>query len=271
MAGKVVEVGDRIVDGDEPLKVSGGFETLHDPLSPPRWQMRILGPVVEAFVLAMLEGHSHPRAGGGIGTELVGDHHPWRAGLLSDQLAQEFFGGAAVPTGLNQSVKNEAIGVDRAPEPMLLAVDRDHDLIEMPFVAELRSPTPDLVGVDPAEFLRPRPHCLVADDDPARRQQIFDHPQAEGKSEIQPNGVLDDLRREPVAAINGVCRLDHQRPIANIRRNFVNLTVPRADRRSSAPLWRCRQSTTGSAPCTTGSTAISAATFRSRSWPSRSA
>jgi hypothetical protein len=55
-----VEVGDPIVDKDEALQVSGGCEPLHDPLhdplAPPRGQVRILCPVVEALVLAMLEG-----------------------------------------------------------------------------------------------------------------------------------------------------------------------------------------------------------------------
>jgi len=33
----------------------GRFETLHDPLASPRRLMRILGPIVESFVLAMFD------------------------------------------------------------------------------------------------------------------------------------------------------------------------------------------------------------------------
>jgi hypothetical protein len=41
-----VEVGDPIVDKDEALQVSGGFEPmLHDLIAPPRRQMRILRPI----------------------------------------------------------------------------------------------------------------------------------------------------------------------------------------------------------------------------------
>jgi hypothetical protein len=58
--GTVVEVGDPIVDKDEALQVLGGCEPLDDPLAPPRRQVRILCPVVEVFVLAMLDIHAHP-------------------------------------------------------------------------------------------------------------------------------------------------------------------------------------------------------------------
>jgi hypothetical protein len=89
VAGKVVEVGDPIVDGDEPLEVSGGSEPRHDPLLPPRRKVRILCPVVKGLVLAMLEIHAHPGSGSAAGTELVGDHHARCVGLLADELAQE--------------------------------------------------------------------------------------------------------------------------------------------------------------------------------------
>jgi hypothetical protein len=55
---------------------------------------------------------------------------------------------------LNQSVENEAVSIDGAPEPMLLSVDRDHDLVEMPLVAELRRAPTDLAGVDPVSLFR---------------------------------------------------------------------------------------------------------------------
>jgi len=51
-----VEVGDRVVNGDKSLQMTGRFEPLHDLLASPRRQMGVLRPVVQAFVLAMLEG-----------------------------------------------------------------------------------------------------------------------------------------------------------------------------------------------------------------------
>jgi len=40
--GATIKVTQRqIVDGDEALEVSGGFERLHDPLSPPRRQVHV--------------------------------------------------------------------------------------------------------------------------------------------------------------------------------------------------------------------------------------
>src|SRR5271165_5851430 len=206
--------------------MSGGFEPFHDFFAPPGRQMRILRPIVQPLVLAMLEIHAHSRSGGSIGTELVGNHHPWRARLPADEFAQELFRRAAIPAALNQSVENKAICVDGAPKPMLLAVDGDHDFVEMPFVAEPWGATADLVGVDPPEFLRPAPHGFVADDDPARRQQVLDHSQAERKPEIQPNRLLDDLGRKPMAAINGFQRRVHRPQIATNRRKVANLTMP---------------------------------------------
>jgi hypothetical protein len=35
----------------------------------------------------------------------------------------------------------------------------------------------------------------MADDDPARRQQVLDHPEAEWKTDREPHGLLDDVGR----------------------------------------------------------------------------
>ena len=87
-AGKSVEVGDPIVDGDEALEVSGGFEPFHDPLAPQRRKVRILCPVVEALVLAMLDIQAHPGPGSALRTGLVGDHHARLAEWLAQELRQ---------------------------------------------------------------------------------------------------------------------------------------------------------------------------------------
>ncbi len=146
---------------------------------------------------------------------------PWRH-------AKQHTGFRCAPalTALNRSVQNKAVSIDGANMARPLAVDRDHDLVEMPRVAELRGSPTDLAAIDPSERLRPAPDGLMADDASARRQQVLDHPQAERKTEIEPDSLLDDVGREPVAAINGFRCRHHCAQRADVRRHFVNLTVP---------------------------------------------
>jgi hypothetical protein len=49
--------------------------------------------------------------------------------------------------------------------------------------------------------LSPTTHGLVGDHDPALEEHFLYKAQAEGKSEVEPDGVGDDLRREAVALI----------------------------------------------------------------------
>lgn len=51
-------------------------------------------------------------------------------------------------------------------------------------------------------------------------------PQAERTTEIKLDSVPDDFDREPIAAIIGFRCRDHHARILDVRRHFVNLTVP---------------------------------------------
>ena len=143
-------------------------------------------------------------------------------------------------SALKEGVQNEAVSIDGANMALHLAVDRDHDRAAMPLVAELRGSPTDLVGAGPAECLRRASHGLMADDDSARRQQVLDHPQAERKAEIEPDGLLNDFGREPVASINGFRCRHHRAQIADVRRHFVILTVPAKGQVLSASLEKGR-------------------------------
>src|SRR4029077_3728113 len=61
-------------DGDEPLQASRRSKALHRPFASSQRQVRVLGPVVEALVRAMLDPGHDLAPGGGIGAELVGNH-----------------------------------------------------------------------------------------------------------------------------------------------------------------------------------------------------
>ena len=123
--------------------------------------MRILSSIIQALVLAMFDTKAHLRPRSAIGTELVGDHDArWRDGRFQE-FPHKPLRGAAVSSTLDHDVENEAVLVDGAPKPVLLAADRDDDLIHVPFVAASWRALSDLIGESLAELLRPLAHGLV--------------------------------------------------------------------------------------------------------------
>src|SRR3954449_3791363 len=79
------EVVDLIVGGEETLCLARRLEALHLALSSARRLVRILGSVVQALMLAMLDtGHNLP-LGRSVTRELVGDHDAGRPALPLQQ------------------------------------------------------------------------------------------------------------------------------------------------------------------------------------------
>src|SRR5215211_1171473 len=99
----------------------------------------------------------------------------------------------------------------------------------MPFVSHTGQPAPDLVGEGLAELAPPLAHGLMAHDDAASRQHLFDHAQAQGKAEVQPHGVADDLAWKAVAGVGRLgysCHAGHLPVPAFPAKPRPKLTVP---------------------------------------------
>jgi hypothetical protein len=119
-----------------------------------------------------------------------------------------------------------AVLVNGPPQPMLLAADADDDLIEMSFVSWCGQTPADLVGKALAEFQRPLPHCLMADQDTAGGQHLLDHAQAQGEPEVQPTRVADNFSWEAMTGITRVTGVLHPSPMPASGHLSVKLTVP---------------------------------------------
>ena len=145
--------------------------------------------------------------------------------MFAHKLTQQSFRGVLVASALDQCVKNKPILIDRAPKPMFRTIDCDDDFIEMPFVAELRRAAADFIGEVPTKFLRPTPHGFMADDNPPHGQHVFNHPQAERETKIEPNRVGDHLGGETMTTVQGVMSF-HPRSIPAPLPHSVNVTVP---------------------------------------------
>ncbi len=147
---------------------------------------------------------------GGIGAELVGDHPPRRSALLLQQAPQQALGGLGITPALNDLVKDISVLVDDPPQPVLLAHDGDHDLVEVPNVMAARRFALEAAGVRWPELQRLAADRLVRDDNPALEQHLLDQPKAQWEPEVQSNRMGDDLRWEAMALVaNG---FDHANP-----------------------------------------------------------
>jgi len=94
-------------------------------------------------------------------------------------------------------------------------IDTNEDLIEGPFVARARTTMAQGIGVLLAERAAPLPDGLVGDDDAALGEQLLHVPVAEREAEGQPDGVANDLRREPMPRVaGGGCLFIHAPSIA---------------------------------------------------------
>jgi hypothetical protein len=84
----------------------------------------------------------------------------------------------SVTPALRQHVEHGTLLIDGSPKPMLPAVDRDDDLVQVPLVAARHRSSSDPSSDAEAELHRPATHGLVRHLDATRRQHLLDHAKA---------------------------------------------------------------------------------------------
>lgn len=130
------QVGNRIMDGNEPLKLACRLEAFHDPFASSGRLVRIFRSIIQACVRPVFDAGHEVAHGGIIGSELVGDHDPWCPPLSFQQLAHQTLCRLGISAALYQHFEDEAVLIDGTPEPLLLATDSHDTFVEMPFIAQ---------------------------------------------------------------------------------------------------------------------------------------
>jgi hypothetical protein len=151
--------------------------------------------------LLVATGQSQTSERGGVGAQFLGDQQFRPEALLLEQLAHQPQRRAAVAAALNQHVENLALVVDGTPQIHPLAGDAHYHLIEVPAIARPRTALTEPSRDRGTEFQHPAPHRFIGDVEPSFGQQLFDIAVAQGKAEIEPDRVLDDLGRGAMAAV----------------------------------------------------------------------
>jgi hypothetical protein len=146
--------------GQEPVRVPDRREAFHRPLALPGRPVRVLG-AVQVLRPAMLHRRHALAVRHLVAGELVGADPPGHLPQARAQSAEELLCGHRVSARLDHNVEHVGVLVDRAPQLPLGAVDLDEHLIEVPFVAQPRTTTAQLVCVLLPEPVAPGPGRLI--------------------------------------------------------------------------------------------------------------
>src|SRR5215470_5454385 len=149
----------------------------------------------------MATGQSQTPERAGVGAQLVGDENFRHEALLLEQLAHQPQRRPRVASTLDQHVENLALVIDGTPQIHPLAGDEYHHLVQMPAIARPRATLAQPSGDRRTELQRPAPDRFVGDVEPSFGQPFLDIAVAQGEAEVEPDRVLDDLRRETMAAV----------------------------------------------------------------------
>jgi hypothetical protein len=200
------QVVNQAVDREKSLPLCCRFEATHFSFPFPGVLVRDFSSIVFVLRGSMCDGWKDLSVRSRIGTELVGDQLQRWPALVFQGPAKEAFGGSLVSMARDQDVEDVAILIDRSPKIMALAADRDEQLVHMPDVAEPTLLPPQGTSICWSKLPAPGPNRFVRHRDATFGKEIFNIAKAEREAMIQPNGVADDLRRKPVAAIQGFHR-----------------------------------------------------------------
>jgi hypothetical protein len=192
---------DYAVNGQEPLRLLEGLEPAHPPLTFSCRLMGVFGPVIEPVSARMPDFGQNMRKRGRVAAEAIRDHGMRDSNRSSQEMTKERLRSRAIPPCLHQDVDNLTILINRSPQVMNGSVDADEHFVDMPTPAHSFFVWPQPSGVFGSELATPQSDRLIADRHASGGKHLFNVPERERESIVEPHGMGDHLAWEPVALI----------------------------------------------------------------------
>jgi len=194
-------LGDGTIGGEEALGVARRLKPLHAALPLAGRLVRILRAIIKIPVLTMFHPGEDLPLGSSRALEFVGDDHARDVGQAFTELAKELLGGSLVPTALDQDIQDVALLIDRPPQIVTFALDRQKYFIHLPLVTRPGAAAPELIGIVLSELAAPLANGFIGHAHAAFQQQLFNIAEAQAEVEVQPHRMAEDLYRKAVVLL----------------------------------------------------------------------
>lgn len=192
---------DRAVSGEKSLGLPMRLEPPEYLLSLSCRPVRPFDCVIQSLVSAVISVRCQRFDRLDIAAQFVRDHDLRRAELGDEPFEKPLFGLSASARlhKYHKYIENIAIRVNRAPQLMLVAMDRNSVFVEVPFVVGTRAITPDATREMATKSIDPQPDGLPADNHAPLSQKILNVSRAQREPVVRPNSIGNDFSRETEA------------------------------------------------------------------------
>jgi hypothetical protein len=203
-------LGNGAIRRQKALGMARRFKSLHTTLALACRTMRILAPVIEVAALTVFDSRQYLALGCAITFELIRNDDSGHIRQALEELPEELLRGPLVTPTLDEDIQDVVVLIYRAPQVMTFAVNRQKDLIQVPFVSRSGTPVAQLIRILLAKLPTPFPDRFVGHRDATFEQQFFHIAVAQGEAIGEPDPVADDFSRKAVILVTlGVGRRGH--------------------------------------------------------------
>jgi hypothetical protein len=137
-----------------------------------------------------------------VGTKLIGHQLPRSLPLMFQCLTKEALGGSTVSVLSDQNIDDISILIYCPPQVVAYSLNRNEHFIDTPDVPKPTLFPAQRSSIDRSKLDAPGSDRLVRDGDSSLREQVLDIAKAECEPMIEPNGMADDFRWEPMTSIS---------------------------------------------------------------------
>ena len=191
--------------------------------------MAVLSTVVEPLVGPMIKAGRDLAFCSAIGSQFVRNDAFGHEATTFHQLDQKPLCRALVSSGPQDFLKNYAMLINRAPEPIGPACDLHNDFVHMPDIAGVWLPSPQVGSDEGAELDRPTPDRFIRNVYATFKHHLPHLAQTQVEPDVKPDSMSNDLGWKPVVlVVDFMCLHRHCLPPDQLALNLrhVKVTTP---------------------------------------------
>jgi hypothetical protein len=195
------QVPDCIVEWEKLLCLLCRFEFTHLSFPLARRLMWDFGSIIGVPIHNVSHIAEHPSHSRRVASQFVSNDLQWFGTLATQESSKESLCRTLITMRLNQNIEDVAILIHGTPEILLLAIDSNKDLIQIPVVAEPSLSSLQFPGIVRTELLTPLSNRLIRDDDSTFGEKILDISETHAEAMVGPDRIADNLARETIAGV----------------------------------------------------------------------